>query len=355
MAHELCERLPANPLLQPADVRPSRQDFEVECVLNPGAFRFRGRTGLLLRVGERPVQEKGWITTPEIDPAAEGGVRILRFRRDDPDLVATDPRVFQHRGQTYLTTLSHLRLAWSDDGVHFTADAGPTLIGQGPLERWGLEDCRVTETGDRYCLTYTAVSPDGHGVGLATTRDWRTFERHGMILPSPNKDCVVFPRRIGRTWWALHRPSGTGIGGNYMWMARSPDLVHWGEHRCIARTRPGRWDGDRIGAGGPPVETDRGWLHVYHGATPDSRYALGVMLLDREDPARVLARSEDPIMEATASYERNGFFADVVFTNGHVVSGDTMTVYYGAADRVICGARLSLPALLGSLSGRTAR
>ncbi len=350
MARELCVRLSENPLLQPGDVRPSRADFEVECVLNAGAFRFGGRVGLLLRVGERPPQEKGWITTPVIDPAADRGVRVLRFRRDDPDLVAADPRLFHYRGQAYLTTLSHLRLAWSSDGAHFTADPAPTLVGCPPLESWGMEDCRVTEIEGRAWLTYTAVSPDGYGVGLISTSDWVTFERHGMMLPSPNKDCALFPRRIGGHYRALHRPSGAGIGGNYMWIAQSPDLLHWGGHQCVARTRPGRWDGARVGAGGPPIETGRGWLHVYHGATPENRYSLGVMLFDREDPSRLLARSEDPVMEATAPYERSGFLSHVVFTNGHVVSGDTLTVYYGAADRVICGATFSVAELLDSLA-----
>jgi beta-1,2-mannobiose phosphorylase / 1,2-beta-oligomannan phosphorylase len=349
MARELCERFPANPLLLPKDVRPSRPDFEVECLLNPGAFRFGGRTGLLLRVGERPVQEPGWITTPVIDPGADGGVRVLRFRHGDPDLVATDPRIFQYRGQTYLTTLSHLRLAWSDDGVRFAADPSPTLVGEGPLEAWGMEDCRVAEVEGLFCLTYTAVSADGYGVGLVTTRDWRRFERHGMILASPNKDCAIFPSRIGGSYWALHRPSGAGIGGNYLWIARSPDLRHWGAHRCIARTRPGSWDNGRVGAGGPPIATDRGWLDVYHGATPESRYSLGAMLFDRDDPGRLLARSVDPVMTASAPYEASGFFKNVVFTNGHVVSGDTLIVYYGAADQVICGATFSIDRLLRSL------
>ncbi len=349
MARELCERFPANPLLEPAAVRPSRPDFEVECLLNPGAFRYRGRIGLLLRVGERPAQERGWISTPVLDPAADGGVRVVRFRRDDPDLVATDPRVFCYRGRTYLTTLSHLRLAWSNDGVRFVPDPAPTLVGLGPLEAWGMEDCRVSEVEGLYCLTYTAVSGDGYGVGLATTRDWVAFERHGMVFPSPNKDCAIFPGRIGGAYRALHRPSGMDIGGNYIWIARSPDLRHWGDHRCVARTRPGAWDGGRIGAGGPPIPTERGWLEVYHGATPDHRYALGGMLFDRDDPARLLARSVDPVMEATARYEADGFLANVVFTNGHVVSGDRLTVYYGAADHVICAADFSIAGLLESL------
>jgi predicted GH43/DUF377 family glycosyl hydrolase len=137
-----------------------------------------------------------------------------------------------------------------------------------------------------------------------------------------------------------------------MWIAESPDLVHWGNHRCLAHTRPGKWDSARLGAGAAPVRTTEGWLEIYHGADPDNRYCLGALLLDLEQPWKVLARSEEPIMEPSFDYEQNGFFGKVVFTNGHVVDGDTLTIYYGASDSVICGARLSIQQILQSL-GKT--
>lgn len=346
---ERSHRFAQNPILTPRHVLPSRPDLIVECLLNPGAFTYRGRIGLLLRVAERPAPEQGWISTPIIDPSVEGGLRILRVRETDPDLVATDPRVFRYKGKPYLTTLSHLRLAWSEDGNRFEADPKPTLVGEPLLESFGLEDCRVTQIGDRYYLTYTAVSPDGFGVGLISTSDWQSFQRHGLMIPTPNKDCAIFPQKTGDHYYCLHRPSGGGIGGNFIWTARSPDLLHWGDHRCLARTRDGQWDSARIGAGAAPIKTDRGWLEIYHGATKQPRYCLGLLLLDLQDPARLLARSIDPIMEPTATYEQTGFFGNVVFTNGHVVSGDNISLYYGASDEVICGANLSIAELLGSL------
>lgn len=345
---DLALRCPANPLLRPADVRPSHPGLRVECLLNPGAFRYGGRIGLLLRVAERPPQGEDSVSTPILDPQAPGGLRILTIERSDPDLRSTDARVFTWRGEDFLTTLSHLRLAWSDDGEHFTVDEHPTLIGEGPLESFGIEDCRVVQLGDRYLLTYTAVSAAGVGVGMIETRDWRAFTRHGMIIPPHNKDCAIFEEPTGGRYHCLHRPSGIGLGGNFIWSASSPDLHAWGDHRCIARTRPGRWDGERIGAGAAPIRTDAGWLELYHGSD-GKRYCLGALLLDLKDPSRVLARSEQPIMEPTAEYERTGFFGHVVFTNGHVVDGDTVLLYYGAADEVICGARLSIAAILASL------
>ena len=345
---DLALRFDENPLIRPADVKPSADGLEVACVLNPGAFRHEGRTGLLLRVAERPVQAPGWISTPVLDRTSSSGIGILRFPADACEWI-DDGRIFSHRGRAYLTTLSHLRLAWSWDGVCFNVSERPTLLGEGPLESFGIEDCRVSRMDDVYHLNYTAVSDAGFGVGMATTRDWKTFARGGMILPPPNKDFALFPEKIGDYYYALHRPTHHALGGPYIWLSRSPDLLHWGDHRCVARPRPGEWDGLKLGAGAEPIRTEQGWLAIYHGVAKDSRYCLGLLLFDLNDPERLLARSRAPIMEPAQSYERTGFFGQVIFTNGHVVDGDTITVYYGAADEVVCGARFSLRELLGSL------
>jgi len=340
-------RVPTNPLLAPADVPPSRPDFVVECVLNPGAFVWEGRIGLLLRVAERPQQEAGWISTPLL--SADGEVEIRRFRRDDPEIDLTDPRLIRHRGVTYLTTLSHLRLAWSSNGARFIVEEKPALIGHGANENYGVEDARVVRIGDTFHLTYTAVSDKGHGVGLATTTDWSSFERRGTILPPPNKDCAIFGRAIDGKFWMHHRPTTNDFAGHCIWSAVSEDLVHWSDHRFVAAPRPGCWDEARVGAGAAPIETEHGWLSIYHGATRDHRYCLGLMLLDSRDPSKVLARSVAPIMEPQADYEAAGFLGGVIFTNGHVLSDDKLTIYYGAADRVVCAARCSLQSLLSTL------
>lgn len=343
-------RSPANPILRPADVEPSVAGLGVECLLNPGAFRFRGRTGLLLRVAERPPPEAGFVSTPVLDPEASGGMKILRIAADDPALKQTESRIFSYRGETYLTTLSHLRLAWSDDGTHFTVDEKPTLIGSGTHESFGVEDCRVTEIGGTFYLTYTAVSPLGVAVGMRSTRDWQSFEQHGLVLPCHNKDCALFPAKIGGEYFMLHRPSAVeGLGGNYIWIARSPDLLHWGGHRCLVTTRPGTWESARVGAGAAPIRTKAGWLEIYHAADVGHRYSLGALLLDLDDPQKVLARSSVPIMSPTADYELTGFFGNVVFTNGHLVDGDTLTIYYGASDEVICRADFSIEQILAEI------
>jgi beta-1,2-mannobiose phosphorylase / 1,2-beta-oligomannan phosphorylase len=347
---DIAKRFPENPLLTPADLQPSAPGMKVECLLNPGVFRFRGKTWLAVRVAERPEQKPGAISFPIL--GSQGEVRILEFDLSDPQLDCADPRVIRYAGEDYLTTLSHLRLVASGDGVHFAEESGyPPICGQGELESYGIEDCRVAQIGSTYYLTFTEVSACGVGVGLRSTSDWRRFNCHGMIFAPHNKDCALFEEKVEGNYYALHRPSSPSIGGNYLWLAESADLMHWGNHRCVARPRPGTWDSARIGAGASPIATPEGWLEIYHAATGENRYCLGALLLDRREPWKVLARSREPIMEPIADYERVGFFGHVVFSNGHVVDGDQVTMYYGAADSVICGARFSIRQILATLTG----
>jgi len=347
---DLATRFADNPIIRPTDVLPSVRGAEVVGVLNPGACCFAGKTLLSMRVAERMKQREGQVSTLVYDETQPNGVRVVEYALDDPKLQCGDPRGFSYDGRPYLTTLSHLRLAESSDGIHFRIHPAPLIRGSGPLETFGMEDCRVSRLGDRFCLTYSAVSPVGVGVGLQITTDWRTFTPMGLILPPPNKDCVIFEEQFAGRYLCLHRPMVETWQALDIWCASSPDLRHWGDHRCIARTRHGWWDSQRIGAGAAPIRTPKGWLEIYHGCDAKSRYCLGALLLDLDDPTRVLARSADPIMEPSADYERAGFFGSVVFTNGHVVDGDTITLYYGASDSVICGATLSLDGILRTLS-----
>jgi predicted GH43/DUF377 family glycosyl hydrolase len=345
---DIAKRFAENPILRPGDIRPSIEGMKVECLLNPGVFRFNDRTWLLLRVAERPEQKPGKTSLPIL--GANGELQILEFDNSDPKLNRADLRVIGYDGKDYLTTMSHFRLVVSGDGISFAEDLSyPAMFGQDELESYGIEDCRVAQIGQTYYLTFTEVSEHGVGVGLRSTIDWRNMRQHGMILPPHNKDCAIFSEQIGGKYYALHRPSSPALGGNYIWIAESPDLVHWGQHRCLAHSRPDMWDSARVGAGAAPIRTPEGWLEIYHGANGEHRYCLGALLLELESPWKVLARSREPIMEPVADYERTGFFGNVVFTNGHVVDGDTVTLYYGASDSVICGARLSLQGILQTL------
>ncbi|AIT09333.1 glycosidase [Candidatus Francisella endociliophora] len=345
---DLAKRFQQNPILKPADIVPSHPDLEVTCLLNPGVFRFDNKVWLLLRVAERPVQKEGVISFPILNE--DGSMVIKEIAENDPDLIADDARVINYKGDDYLTTLSHLRLVCSDDGINFREDQNYLgIFGIGGHQTFGVEDCRVSQIGDTYYLTFTAVSPKGVCVGMKTTKDWQHFEDHGVIFPAHNKDCAIFEEKVNSKYYALHRPSSVDIGGNYIWIAESPDSLHWGKHKCIMQTREGMWDSARIGAGAAPIKTKDGWLEIYHGANEKHQYALGAVLLDLEDPSKVLARSEKPIMLPQEDYELNGFFGEVVFTNGHIVDGDKLTVYYGAADEFVCAADFSIQEILDGL------
>jgi predicted GH43/DUF377 family glycosyl hydrolase len=345
---DIATRFPQNPLLSPADLAPSMAGLQIACLLNPGVFRFENKTWLLVRVAERPQQNDVAVSFPVLTPTGE--TQIMEIALDDPALIATDPRVVKYKGVDYLTTLSHLRLLCSDNGIRFYEPEGyGKLNGSGVLQTFGIEDCRVTYLEGKFYLTFTAVSDSGVGVGMRTTTDWKSFESHGMILPPHNKDCAIFEEKINGLYYALHRPSSVDIGGNYIWLAQSPDGVHWGNHRCILKTRPNNWDSARVGAGAAPIKTDKGWLEIYHGANAQHQYCLGAVLLDINDPSVVIARTHDPIMVPTETYELSGFFGHVVFTNGHIVNGDTLTIYYGAADEFVCGAHFSLTQIFAAL------
>ena len=280
----------------------------------------------------------------------QGKTAIMEIPANHPELINTDARVVRYQGLDYLTTLSHLRLLCSDDGIRFYEPEGyQPLFGQGMLESFGIEDCRVSFLEGTYYLTYTAVSANGVTVGLRTTKDWKTFEAKGVIFPPHNKDCAIFEEKINGLYYALHRPSSVDIGGNFIWLAQSPDGVHWGNHKCIVKTRKDSWDSARVGAGCAPIRTDKGWLEIYHGANAAHQYCLGAVLLDLADPSIIIARSNNPIMVPTEIYETSGFFGNVVFTNGHIVNGDTITLYYGAADEFVCAANFSIEELLASL------
>lgn len=344
---DIANRFIENPLLSPSDIPSSREGLEITCLLNPGVFQFQNKIWLAVRVAERPKQKENTISFPILTET--GTIQIIEISKEDPELIATDARVINYKGTDYLTTLSHIKLLCSEDGRKFYEPENyPLLVGEGILETFGIEDCRVSLIEGRYYLTYTSVSDNGVGVGLRTTKDWKNFKKHGMILSPHNKDCAIFEEKINGLFYALHRPSSVDIGGNYIWIASSPDGIHWGNHHCIIKTRKNHWDSKRIGAGAAPIKTEKGWLEIYHGANENHQYCLGAFLMDIENPTKVISRTEAPIMVPTTNYELSGFFGNVVFTNGHIIEpdGDTLTVYYGASDEFVCGAQFSIKEIL---------
>lgn len=345
------ERFAENPLITPADVNPSRDDFEVICVFNAGVIRFGDEILMLMRVAERPRNSDPRIVSVPFmnfcngDPALE----IDDLSVEDPEFDFSDTRVVSGKGKVYLTSISHLRLARSRDGRHFTVDEHPVLIPDKAAEAYGLEDPRITEIDGTYYIVYKSVAPNGITQSLATTRDFVTYQKHGLIFPPENMDAMIFPEKVKGRYVALHRPVPRMMGEPNMWVSYSHDLLHWGDHKFMAGVMPGGWEDGRIGGGAVPFMTERGWVEIYHGATTDHKYSLGAMLMEADRPEKVIARTREPIMEPEADYEVNGFVPNVVFTCGALVDGDRVTIYYGGADTIMAGAELSLKDILKAL------
>jgi predicted GH43/DUF377 family glycosyl hydrolase len=334
---------PKNPLIIPEMVIPSNSGLVVKGALNPGAALFDDEILMLLRIAEGCEEREGKVSVPiyrfDSDPKQ---LEILHLDSTDPQLVLKDTRAVVYKGAEYVSTLSHLRLARSQDGVHFKVDEKPFLTPQNESEEFGIEDARIVQIDDVYYINYTAVSKDSYGTALVRTKDFIHKEYLGMIFCPPNKDVCIFPEKVGGSYWALHRPNNHSYGNSSIWIARSPDLIHWGHHRCLIRPAGGRWESEKIGGGAPPIKTDRGWLEIYHGKTlKDGQdfYSLMVLLLDLNDPTKVLYRGEKPILMPEEPYETQGFVPNVVFLNGMVLEGDDLLLYYAACDETICLAR----------------
>jgi predicted GH43/DUF377 family glycosyl hydrolase len=345
-------RYPENPILAPKDIPPHRPDFEVIGAFNAGVARYNDEIILLLRVAERPTSHDSSIVHTAIWDVQTQSLRIGDLNRNDERYNFSDPRTISLAGKSgfsYLTSISYLRIARSKDGHRFTVDDQPFMFPQTELETFGIEDPRITQIGDTYYITYSAVSPVGVGVGLASTKDFVHVERHGMILAPENKDVVLFPERIGGKYYALHRPVPHSIGEPEVWIAESDNLLYWGNHRHLFGLRPNSWDSGRLGAGAVPFKTDAGWVELYHAADHNARYCMGAVLLDLNDPTKVIARTDRPVLEPEVDYEVDGFFGNVVFSCGALLEGDTVRVYYGVADTSMACAELSLESIFEAL------
>jgi predicted GH43/DUF377 family glycosyl hydrolase len=302
----LLTRHPANPLLSAAD-----WPYPAHTVFNAGATLLRDGTTLLLC------------------------------------------RVEDRRGH------SHLCAARSANGIDgWVIDKEPTLLPDPehhPEELWGIEDPRITFVEDlgKYAIAYTAFGKAGPGVALALTEDFRNFERCGLVMQPDDKDAALLPRRIGGRYALIHRPMQQE--GAHVWISYSPDLTHWGGHKLVLAARKGGWwDANKVGLSPPLIETPRGWLMLYHGVrhTPAGcLYRLGLALLDLEHPEVCVARGDSWIFGPEESYERSGDVGNVTFPCGYTIGadGDSLRIYYGAADTSIALATGSIAELLGWL------
>ena len=303
-AGELFRREPQNPILTPAG-----WPYGVNTVFNPGATTFQGKTLLLARCEAR-------------------------------------------------NGFSHLTRAVSADGIgNWQIDGTPTMAPDPhnhPEERWGIEDPRIIKLDElgKYAVVYTAYSRGGPLVSIALTEDFTHFDRLGPVMPPHDKDAALFPRRIKGKWALIHRTTGSsGSEAGHIWLAVSDDLTNWTDDRPILKARQGGWwDANKVGLCAPPLETDAGWLILYHSVkvtASGSIYRTGLALLDLEEPFHVLHRSDEWVFGPQERYEREGDVYNVVFPCGWVLDEPSglIKMYYGCADTSIALATASLKEL----------
>lgn len=357
-------------LLRPQDVPPSQPDLQVMGVFNPGAVRWQGEVVLLVRVAERPSKDSsGRLALPRWQAG-----RVVTDLCPERDADWIEPGIICSRadGLLRLTFTSHLQVVYCGDG-RSVRRLGAKFFPEGEHEEYGMEDPRLTIIGDRCFFTYVAVSRHGISTALASTTDFVTFHRHGVVFAPENKDVALFPEKIGGQYVALHRPvNAMPFARPQMWLARSADLSSWGSHEFLYGGSQA-WESGRVGAGPSPIRTEQGWLVIYHGSrrrvapgqaavapvTPLSArqaatgqrgaYYGAALLLDLHNPHRILRRSKQPILEPRAEFERHGFVPNVVFPTGIVECGETLLIYSGAADENTSVVELSTKEILNGL------
>jgi predicted GH43/DUF377 family glycosyl hydrolase len=340
-------------LLRPRDLKPSQDDLEVIGAFNPGAIAVSGGVVLLVRVAEVFRERKEcYQALPRWD--LSDGCIVADWVREE-DLTFVDPRVviLRSTGLRRLTFTSHLRITRSSDGRRIDSVEPGIFRPLDQTEEYGVEDPRITRLEGRFYFTYVAVSRHGAATALASTEDFKSFTRHGIIFPPENKDVVLFPEKIGGQYWALHRPNPSQhFSAPEIWTASSPDLIHWGNHWPLLGSSE-EWDSDRVGAGTPPLRTEEGWLGIYHGAGRRSSsgvgiYSAGAFFLDLENPRQILA-ARGPILSPENDYEREGFVGEVIFPTGVVRQNEKLLLYCGAADSATTVVEIELQDVLDTL------
>ncbi|MBW8003661.1 MAG: glycosidase [Planctomycetes bacterium] len=269
-------------------------------------------------------------------------------------------------GNGYDNYISSIGYATSRDGYNFTCYDKLVIYPDVKEDIYGCEDPRITRLTDNgkdtYLITYTALSSpafseNGYRVALAVTDDFKTFTKHGVIIPGHNdKDAVFFPEKIKGKIILLHRipPDIQIVYFDSLEQIINPEETFWKEYnfsigKYAILKREFKWESEKIGAGPPPVKTEEGWLLIYHGVDENHVYRTGVVLLDLENPSCVISRSPFPILEPEADYEKYGDINNVVFPEGAIIIGDMLFVYYGAADKVCCLATVKIEELLDYL------
>lgn len=232
--------------------------------------------------------------------------------------------------------VTRLGLAVSENGFDISYRHPLPIFDRDPSDPWcefGCEDPRLSKIGDTYYIVYVTMSRFGHTgdrLAYATTKDFKTFTHHGLLMREmEQRTSGLLPGKIDGKFMLFHRPMPN------MWASFSKDLRKWEDMTCILQTKEGSWYENKLGIGAPPIETKHGWLLFWHGKNNKADYSLGIMLLDKDDPRKIVKFQEEPIMTCEMPYEKEGFVKNVVYTNGVVPFKGKYFVYYGCCDRCL--------------------
>ncbi len=246
-------------------------------------------------------------------------------------------------------------IAFSEDGIQWKVQEKPFLTREDlhDEEITRIYDFRITFLEGRCYLCFAADTRHGTRGGIGLTEDFQSFEILSMTVPD-NRNMVLFPEKINGKYVRLERPFPVYSRGKDrfdIWISESPDLKYWGESKLLLGVEDVPYANDKIGPGAPPVKTDSGWLVLFHAVDRDSsrgkngwearwqkRYCAGMMLLDLEDPSKVIGLYREPLIAPETEYEVNGGFrTNVIFPGGLILEDDnTVKIYYGASDTVEC-------------------
>jgi len=294
------------------------------------------------RVREECSQWKRVSTDPTITPSGTSWESAGTF---NPAVIRQGKKIVMlYRAQDADGT-SRLGYASSSDGLHFTHRAEPVLSPEMAYEEnGGVEDPRLIKIGKTFYLTYTGYNKKEAQLCLATSRDLLRWERKGILLPAhqgnwnqrwTKSGAIVSTKIHGKYWmyWLGTSSSGT----DEMGLSYSKDLIHWTEatQAPVLAGRPGEFDARVVEPGPPPLLTEQGIVLIYNGADEHLVYRTGIAVFDRNDPSKLLWRSDHPVFAPEQPWEKTGQVPNVVFVEGLIKEPKRFLLYYGGADKYV--------------------
>jgi len=366
-------------LINPGDLTPLSELTRIIGTTNPAAVRMpNGDIILYVRVIEtlRKYEDGEFFYSPRFEGENTSRIVLDKFPKKEIENKSNLGFLFKD-GTKRLTYISYLkRVVLDKTGFNIKSiekgTSFPCLSWDGEL---GIEDARIVKIGKLYVMTYVALTRESNiSTNLAISNDCKKWYRRGIIFEEQNKDVVVFPELINGGYIALNRPEGNfEFSPPHIWISYSKDLENWGRSKPFILSEKGKWDSERIGAGPPPLKTDKGWLLLYHGVmmkkikgffllnmikkilgmgTKIESYSIGAVLLDLKNPNKIIAKAESPIISPRLKTEkRNIVKKEVIFSTGLLwdLNGADLLIYSGGGDVVTTVKKVALEEIIGKL------